>query len=88
MTPDVLAHLSALASDKREGLTPKTCSLCRWAMESNDPEVKALVAKVSAPTSKGKPRGGRTPAPYVPHRPPSKGQESTQPELATVGSLG
>lgn len=78
MRDDTVAHLSALVDAKSETMTPKTCVLCRWAIESTDPEVKALVAKASAPTSKGKPRGGRAPAPYMPTTPPSRGAESTQ----------
>lgn len=67
---DAVAHLDALVGDKNEPLIPKTCSICRWSLGSTDPDVKALVAKMSAPTSCGKPRGGRAPAPYVPARAP------------------
>lgn len=67
---DAVAHLEALVGDKQETLTPKTCSICRWALESTDPEIVELVARMSALTAKGRPRGGRAAVPYVPSRTP------------------
>lgn len=39
---DVVAHLGALAEDGHETLTPKTCGLCRWALENSEDVGEAL----------------------------------------------